>query len=86
MARFSEYVDSDYLPGDVYSIGLSDSGLLPQEKMTYMTNKRFKFKPNSDAGDSFQRFLALQNNPEALLMSGIQLPKGFTDAMSGFGR
>ena len=51
-----------------------------------MTNKRFKFKPNSDAGDSFQRFLALQNNPEALLMSGIQLPKGFTDAMSGFGR
>jgi hypothetical protein len=85
MARFSEYLDADYLPGEVYSVGLSDSGLLPQEKMRYMANKKFKFQPKSDAGEYFQQFLALQSNPETALMSGIQLPKGFTDAMSGFG-
>jgi hypothetical protein len=51
-----------------------------------MANKKFKFKPGSDAGEYFQQFLALQNNPETALMAGIQLPKGFTDAMSGFNR
>jgi hypothetical protein len=86
MARFSDYLDTAYLPGQVYSAGLGDSGLLPQGKMAYMANKKFKFKPGSDAGEYFQQFLALQNNPEGALMSGIQLPKGFTDAMSGFGR
>ena len=86
MARFSDYLDTAYLPGEVYSAGLSDSSLLPQDKMTYMTNKKFKFKPGSDAGEYFQQYLALQNNPDAALMAGIQLPKGFTDAASGFGR
>ena len=86
MARFSEYLDTASLPGEVYSAGLGDSNLLPQDKLTYMNNKRFKFKPGSDAGEYFQQFLALQNNPEAALMSNIQLPKGFTDPMSGFSR
>ena len=86
MARFSEYLDTASLPGEVYSAGLGDSNLLPQDKLTYMNNKRFKFKPGSDAGEYFQQFLALQNNPEAAIMAGIQLPKGFTDPMSGFSR
>jgi hypothetical protein len=86
MPRFNEYLDTAYLPGEVYSTGLNDSNLSPQDKLTYMSNKRFKFKPGSDAGEYFQQFLALQNNPEGALMAGIQLPKGFTDAMSGFGR
>jgi hypothetical protein len=86
MASFSDYLDTAYLPGQVYSAGLSDSTASPQDKMTYMANKKFKFKPGSDAGEYFQQFLALQNNPETALMAGIQLPKGFTDAMSGFSR
>jgi hypothetical protein len=64
MASFSDYLDTAYLPGQVYSAGLSDSTASPQDKMTYMTNKKFKFKPGSDAGEYFQQFLALQNNPE----------------------
>ena len=86
MASFSDYLDTAYLPGQVYSAGLSDSTASPQDKITYMANKKFKFKPGSDAGEYFQQFLALQNNPETALMAGIQLPKGFTDAASGFGR
>lgn len=75
MARFSEYVDSEssYLPGEVYSAGLSEYNLMPQSKIDYMKAKQFKFKPK-DRGDEFQRFLALQSNPSALFSSTVQLP------------
>lgn len=75
MARFSEYVDSDYLPGEIRSSGLSDYQLTPQEKTEYMTKKLFKFQPNKDVtGDLFQRFLALQSNPDALFTGTARMP------------
>jgi hypothetical protein len=45
MARFSEYVDSNYLPGEIRSAGLSDYRLSPQAKTEYMAKKLFKFQP-----------------------------------------
>ena len=75
MARFSGYVDSDYLPGEIRSAGLSDYQLSPQDKTEYMTKKLFKFQPGKDAtGDLFQRFLALQSNPEALFTDTARMP------------
>jgi len=72
MARYLDYGDT-YLPGQVYSAGLEDYQLLPQAKLDYRTRKRFKFIPVSDtrmpmpdAGESFQAFLALQDNPQRL--------------------
>jgi hypothetical protein len=38
-----------------------------------MRDKRFKFKPRENSGDYFQTFLALQNNPEALFKSTMDL-------------
>jgi hypothetical protein len=58
MARFSEYVDSNYLPGEIRSAGLSDYQLSPQDKTEYMAKKLFKFQPGKDeGGEMFQRFL-----------------------------
>jgi hypothetical protein len=38
-----------------------------------MTGKKFKFKPK-ETGDLFQRFLALQSNPEALFTDTARMP------------
>jgi hypothetical protein len=74
MARYAEYADSDYLPGEVYSAGLSGYGLKPQEQTEYIAKKRFKFKPKEDSGEYFQQFLALQNNPQFLDSKPLALP------------
>ena len=77
MARFSEYVDSDYLPGQLRSAGLDDYQLFPGERAAYMAKKLWKFQPEAEGekrSELFQRFLALQDNPEALTKAAIQLP------------
>ena len=76
MARYAQYVDSDYLPGDLRTSGLDEYNLYPMLKTDYMANKLWKFQPQKDdSGESFQTFLALQNNPEALFRSKMQLPQ-----------
>jgi hypothetical protein len=76
MARFSEYIDTDdYLPGDVYSAGLSDYQLYPQLRTDYVNRKRWKFQPKEvEDGTSFQTFLALQSNPKALFKDTVKMP------------
>lgn len=87
MARFSEYLDASYLPGEVYTAGLSEYRSRPQEVIDYLAEKKFKFNPEDDDGTYFQRFLALQNNPEALVQGKVKLPQRFQEfmAMSGLG-
>ena len=48
MARFSEYLDASYLPGDVYTAGLSEYRSRPQEVIDYLAEKKFKFNPEDD--------------------------------------
>ena len=76
MARFSEYVDSSYLPGEVYSSGFSSIRSDPQRVIEELTDKKFKFD-STDNGNSFQRFLNLQMNPESLALKKMQTPQQF---------
>jgi len=85
MARYAEYADSDYLPGEVYSAGLSGYGLKPQEQVEYIAKKRFKLTPKEDSGEYFQQFLALQNNPQLLGQQAFGSSPGFFNSMSMFG-
>lgn len=85
MARFAEYIDASYLPGEVYSAGLSGYGMKPQEQTEYIAQKRFKFKPKEDGGEYFQQFLALQNNPQLLGQQAFGSSPGFFNAMAKFG-
>jgi hypothetical protein len=67
---YSDYSDK-YLPGE-YLRGVFGSG-------------RFRFAPNTETtmdSESFQRFLNLQRDPEALFTQTAKYPKGFTDYMS----
>jgi hypothetical protein len=82
MARFSEYVDSSYLPGEVYNSGLDSIREDPQRVVDYLTDKKFKFKSAEDMGEafpgaSFQRFLNLQANPESLALNKMRIPQQF---------
>jgi len=84
MTRFSEYVDTSYLPGEVYSSGFSSIREDPQRVIEELTDKKFKFKPVSvdDIGEafpgaSFQRFLNLQNDPDSLVTKKMQTPQQF---------
>lgn len=92
MARFSEYLDASYLPGEVYTAGLSEYRSRPQDIIDHLSRKKLKADPDyrwaaEDGGDYFQRFLALQNNPEALVQGKVKLPQRFQEfmAMSGLG-
>jgi len=94
MARFSDYVDSSYLPGEVYTSGLSELRKDPQRIIDYLTKAKFKFDEIDESqdslvkpGSSFQRFLNLQNNPESLFTSKMRLPQKFQEfqALSNLG-
>jgi hypothetical protein len=97
MARFSDYVDTPYLPGEVNKSGLSEYREDPQFIVDYLTKKKFKFAdiPTTDSiqdslakpGSSFERFLNLQNNPESLFTSKMRLPQKFQEfqALSNLG-
>lgn len=72
--KYADYLDSDVLPGEAYAARFGDNIVFsPQNKVDYMTGKKFKFKP-AESGDLFQRFLALQSNPEALFTSVAKMP------------
>ncbi len=82
MARFSQYVDTSYLPGEVYSSGLESIREDPQRVFDYLSDKKFKFKSAEDIGEafpgaSFQRFLTLQNDPESLVRNKMRTPQQF---------
>jgi len=82
MARFSEYLDYDYLPGDIRFAGLSEYRQRPQEVTDYLAEKKFLFIPEKNRGKRLQTFLALQNNPEALLTQTLNLPSNFESLLA----
>lgn len=83
MARFSQY--DNYLPGEIYSSGLDSIREDPQLVVDYLTDKKFKFKPEKTTtftndtfpGESFQRFLNLQTDPESLVRNKMRTPQQF---------
>ena len=85
MSRYSNYIDQEYLPGEVYRSGLGEYRYEPQAVTEYIANKKFKFDPGKDDGFVFQRFLNLQANPESLFLNNIKLPENFQRFSNMFG-
>lgn len=69
MASFVDY--DDYTPGELYRGAYG--GMTPQQRLAIAQEKKRVFK-GQDTGDLFQRFLALQENPEALFTSTARMP------------
>lgn len=85
MSRFSQYLDKDYLPGEVYESTLGAARFEPVAVQQALAEKKFKFKPDQNDGTYFQRFMALQNNPELLSNQAFGSSPDFFKAMSMFG-
>ena len=62
MASFGDYMKAGYSPSTVYDV---------------LAESKFKFKPEKDDGSFFEQFLALQSNPQAVLMKNMTLPASF---------
>ncbi len=81
MARFADYLDSDYLPGDVRRSSYGDAS--PFSVLNYELSKRVKFKPESNiAGRFMQEFQALSENPDFLANSSMKLPADFVQMLN----
>lgn len=81
MARFADYLDTVYLPGEVRRSSYGDAS--PFSVLNYELSKKLKFKPQSNmAGKFMQEFSALSDNPDFLVGSSIQLPSDFTQMMN----
>jgi hypothetical protein len=78
MARFVDYLDTGYLPGEIRQSTYGAAALNPMAITKYEANKRWKFQPETKGGGaSFQDFMNWQNNPDAAMSSKIKLPAGF---------
>lgn len=69
LREFADYVEAgQYLPGELSRMGLSSyAPYNPQNVTQTIAKARFKFKPEeNNTGKSFQDFLNLQMNPNAL--------------------
>lgn len=81
MARFADYLDSSYLPGEVRRSSYGDAS--PFSILNYELSKRLKFKPESNmAGKFMKEFSGLSDNPDFLVGSSMQLPSDFTQMMN----
>jgi hypothetical protein len=69
MASFVDY--DDYTPGELYR-GVY-GGMTPQQRLAIAQERKRVFKSQDD-GDLFQRFLALQSNPEVLFTDTARMP------------
>lgn len=82
MARFSDYLDTAYLPGEIRRSTYETASTNPLATTKYETNKKWNFQPESSVNKtSFQDFLNWQNNPDAALSSKVKLPSKFLTFM-----
>ena len=78
MARFTDYVDAAYLPGEIRRSTYGTAVSNPLAITKYEANKKWGFQPGTAVnGTSFQDFLNWQNNPEAAMSSKVKLPSKF---------
>lgn len=75
MDSYLDYAD-DYLPGQYYKKALGQS-YTPQQLAQLRATRAWKFNPAEEPenkSELFQRFLALQNDPEALFKATAKMP------------
>jgi hypothetical protein len=81
-ARYSDFLSLPNKFGDL-------SGRAPTTYMSAFFDKLSDFESKEkDKGTHFERFLALQNNPDSLVQKTVKLPTGFNQAYGmtqGFG-
>lgn len=83
MSSFSEYLESGYTPGEVYRSSTKAYRKQPQAVSDYLEESKYEFAP--DANPSlFERFLALQNNPDYLAQRILGSSKGFNQIANMF--
>lgn len=77
MARFADYLEAGYLPGEVRRVTYGDAS--PSSVLNYELSKRVKFKPSSNiAGKYLQEFTNLQSfGPDYLINKSITFPEDF---------
>ncbi len=81
MARFADYVDAGYLPGEVRRSSYGDAS--PFSILNYELSKKLKFKPQSNvAGKFMNEFSDLSDNPDSLANSSMRLPSDFAQMMN----
>ena len=69
-----DFIGTDsYLPGERFRSDYG-RGLSPLDLARFRARRSWSFSPK-DQGDYFQQFLAIQQNPEALLSSTIEMPQ-----------
>lgn len=84
MESYSDYAD-DYLPGSYYKKALGRT-YTPQQLAQLRAARGWKFQPveeSDNKSDLFQRFLVLQNNPEALMPRLPDTPFGNLSQYTG---
>jgi hypothetical protein len=82
MARFLDYVDSGYLPGELRQSAYGSAALNPLAITKYEANKKWRFEPGAtNQGTSFQDYLNWQNNPDEAMFSKVKLPSEFLSLM-----
>lgn len=75
MDRYLDYGD-DYLPGQYYSRALGGS-YTPQQLTQLRFARNWKFQPADEPenkSELFQRFLAIQSDPETLFKATAKMP------------
>tara|TARA_R100000742_G_C4162604_1_gene3678 strand:+ start:134 stop:421 length:288 start_codon:yes stop_codon:yes gene_type:complete len=83
--KYAKYVDSDYLPGEVYGSSFNSYQKTPQEMLDYRVNQMWDFPVEKapDQSKTFQDFLKLSKNPNSLISGQLMnLPTGFIKAMN----
>jgi hypothetical protein len=84
MASFADYINSDYLPGQVRRATYGDAS--PKDILEYTLRKKLKFQPKSNiAGKYLEEFLGLTTNPDGFAQQAFQLPAEF-NAFSKMGQ
>ena len=84
MASFADYINSDYLPGQVRRATYGDAS--PKDVLEYTLRKKLKFQPKSNiAGKYLEEFLGLATNPDGFARQSFQLTAEF-NAFSRLGQ
>jgi len=81
LRSYADYLDQDFTPGEINRASVSVYDLDPMKEAEYIASQRWDFRPKINtsalATDSFQRFMALQADPNSLVKDTMKLPAGF---------
>ena len=79
---FLDYVDGDYLPGQIYRYTRGSMARDPALAGKYKEANLYKFK-EEEAPNRFEEFMKLMNNPDSLINDKIKLPPMFPGGAFG---